>query len=143
MAFPFAPKIVYNAGANTLLLQNSSGMWTPDRMTQGGATESGAAVPETYVLRKDGLLTVAIRFAETELAAVVGWVDWCHDSGSLGYFDFYPDQAKTLHYQSWLLKPKVGDRWDIRRVPTYVKVLELDIELRTRTVGTMFDIPVV
>lgn len=141
MPMPFAPKIVY--GVTTLLLQESSGIWVPDRFTQGGSSESAGGVPETFVVRKDGLLTLPLRFMENELATVVAWIDWCHANGSLGWFTFWPDQNKPgLSFQAWLISPKVGAKWGIQRASGYVKALELPTELRTRTVGQLFDIPI-
>lgn len=143
MAFPFSPKFTYGPGPTTLLMTQSSTIWVPSRLVQGGNTESAAGVPETFVIRKDGLLSVGLRFLESEWASVAAFIDFCLESGSQGWFTFFPDQSKGLSYQSWLLKPKVGDRWDLKRVENYVKAYQLDLELRTRVVGTIYDIPLV
>lgn len=143
MAFPFSPKVIYSPGVLTLTWSQSSGLWTPDSMSQGGGSESAAGVPETYIIRRDGLLTWMLRFLETEWISTATFIQWCLDSGSQGYFDFYPDQTKAQHYQCWLIKPKVGEKWGVQRVSGYQKAFELTLELRTRAVGTMFDVQLV
>lgn len=129
--------------AAVMLMSQSSGIWIPDSLSQGGGSESAAGVPETYIIRRDGLLMVPLRFLETEWLMVAQWIQWCLDSGSQGFFSFYPDQAKAQNYQCWLLKPKVGERWGVKRAQGYVKCFEVDLEMRTRVVGTLFDVQVI
>lgn len=139
---PFAPKIIYNAGAVTLTLANSLASWLPDRDTVGGRSESGAGVPETYIVRKRGYLDVTLRVADSEVAGVVTWLDWVMDNGSLGFFDFYPDQTSGTHYTCYLTKPVPGDMYGFKRLSNgYLRVFELDIQLRT-TNNSLFDIRV-
>lgn len=138
MAFPFSPKIIY--GATTLVMAQSTATFAPDRMIVGGESESAAGVPERFVVRKDGLFTMKLLLLQTELTAVTAWLDWCFDNGSQGFFSFYPDQAGVLNYQSWLVKPKIGENWGFSRVSNYMRAFTLDVTIRSRTNGTMFDV---
>lgn len=142
MPLPFSPKFTYDVGPTTLLMTQSSTIWTPDRVLQGGGSESAAGVPENYVIRRDGILNLGLKFLESEWAAVAAFLDFCIGSGSQGWFTFFPDQTKGLNYQSWLLKPKIGEPWGTKRADGYVKALQIDLTLRTRTTGTIYDIPI-
>lgn len=140
MAQPMAPKIIYGSGPTTLNMTHASAKFTPDRFVVGGGTEAASGVPETFVIRKDGLLALTLVVDESEVAAVTAWIDWVMDNGSLGYFTYYPDQGKSLNYQCWLVKPKIAEKWGFRRHDSYLRAYQLDLELRTRATGDMFDL---
>lgn len=141
MALPFAPKLVYNAGGTVLIFSQSSTLWTSDRQAIGGGSVSSAGVPEIYVIRKDSLIKLSLRFLESELASVITWVDWTFDNGSLGFFYYYPSQTNSTNYKSWLVTPKITEPYGFRRVTGTLNVLELDVEFRSATGGVNYDIP--
>lgn len=141
-ALPFSPKIQYGAGPTTLLFTQSQGSWTPERVIQGGSSESAAGIPETFVIRKDSLLKTVLIFKESEYATVVAWLDWVMDNGSAGFFTFWPDQnVPGTSYSAWLIEPKPGAPWGITRHRTHLGMLQLDVTLRVRTANTLFNIP--
>src|SRR5689334_1590098 len=128
MPFPKAPKIVYNAGVTTLTLTQSATGWNTDKELIGGQSVSGAGIPETYIVRKQPIQKVTLKFTEAELAAVVAWLDFVIEAGSLGSFDFYPDQTVVgTFYTCYLLKPTANGRYEVKRDATNMKYLQLDI----------------
>lgn len=128
---PKIPKIIYGTGPTTLSLTLPMTQIVSDRDTVGGRSESGAGIPENYILLKRSYVTATLRFYETELPSVVAWLDWVMDNGSQGFFDFYPDKGSATKASCYLTKPLPGNRYGVVRDPEMSMVLNLPIELRT------------
>jgi hypothetical protein len=140
MASPIkVPKFVYGVPPASLILTLPAVSLATDRDTVGGQSESGAGVPENYIIRKRSYLAQTIRVWETELLALIAFLDWCMDNGSQGFYSFYPDTTLATNYTCYLTKPKPGARYNIKRNADLARVYDVEVEHRT-VAGDLFDV---
>ena len=104
------PKFIYGltGSETTLELTLSQGLWTPADMTIGGSRTSAAGVPCAYIVRRDALLDVTLRFWEAEWPDLYNLIQWGQSSES---FLFYPDQDEGTAWQVYLEAPLAGVRF--------------------------------
>jgi hypothetical protein len=105
MPLKFIPKFIYNA--TTLTLTYPSLLWKPSSKPIGGSNVSDSGVPEAFIIRRDQMVDVTIRFTEAEWPNVDALIDWGQRGNS---FDYWFDKdvsgtAKTVY----LLTPAPGD----------------------------------
>lgn len=121
----------FQFGTNTFTCSLPARPWTPGDSTVGGTKVSAAGVPASYVVRRDALLDVPLRFDESEyelLLAMVAWgqgglpITWTPDAedGALGSFDVY------------LEAPAPGTSWKPTRAADYARMFEFTITLRAQ-----------
>jgi len=105
--------------------------WTPGDETIGGSRTSAAGVPASYVVRRDRLLDVTLRFLESEWEDVRDLVEF---GQSAELFTWYPD-ANDLAQSAevYLISPKPGEKWAPVRSADYPRAMELTITLRCPT----------
>lgn len=134
MALRWAPRFEYGVGfASVVVLTYSMRPLTPIKQDVGGGTVAGSGVPETYVVRRDYMLTLSLRVLEAEWPLIVDMVNVCHDLGSLGQIRFYPDPegSPLTFYTGWLQKPEPGDEFTpTERDQQYLGLFTVEITLR-------------
>lgn len=131
--------IFYEDLQQVLPFTYSMGMWTPQRAVQGGMAESATGIPETFVTRKDAILQIRLRFQEGGWPIVQHWIDWCFQMGSRGSFNFYPHNIAGQYYITWLVSPKMNERWSPVRLQQQ-DIFELPVTLRLKQRGRFFDV---
>lgn len=133
-AYPNTPKVVYNS--TTLLFTRPARPWIPGTQGVGaGRAESAAGVPSVWVTRRDRLLSVPLRFTESEWPSVRAWLVWAMDGG--GSFAFYPDQNEATSYTVYLVSPSIADEVAPSRGEHFGE-MELTVKIRT-TAGTAIE----
>lgn len=85
----FIPKVVYGAGPTTYSFLHPQKLWTPAARSVGGSNVSDSGVPESFILRRDQLVKLVLRFSEAEWADVDAWLTFAQTGAS---FDFYFDK---------------------------------------------------
>lgn len=106
----FIPKIVYNNGSTvTLTLTQPQKLWRPYSKGVGGTDRSASGVTESFLIRREYLVKLMLRFTEDEWASVDSWLSWAQDNAG-STFDFYfdKDDVATL-YTVLLDKPSFED----------------------------------
>jgi hypothetical protein len=76
--------------------------------TTGGQDESAAGIPEAFVIRRDQILSVRLRFWESEWLALEEMVAYLQDTASPLRFHARRSMPGDMCY---LVSPKVGDRF--------------------------------
>lgn len=132
-SYPRRSRFVYGAsGSETdvtfALPPRGWGRRTP---TVGGSRTSAAGVPASYVVRRDEVVVLPLRFRESEWESVRDLLVWGQAAES---FDWYPDALDVGEsFEVYLESPKAGQEIAPTRLPDYPKVLELTVELRLVT----------
>jgi len=140
MPQPFAPRIIYPATTGTVLdLDLGQDYWLPSSRTIGGSGISAAGVPESYIVRRDELLQVTLRFYEKDWPFVRDFVAWAQENAAT--FDWYPDRRNlNQKYVVYLDSPMIGEDLQPRRASWDSAVYEIDLILRNSVVDVEFDI---
>jgi len=130
MSLPLRSRFVYGvAGASDWTFALPPGAWERRTPTVGGRRVSASGVPAAYVVRREHILVLPLRFYETEWADVHALLAWGQTSES---FTWYPDaDMPGESYEVWLETPAAGDEITPTRLSSYPLVLELSIGLRT------------
>lgn len=102
--------------------------WTPVDATLGGMRVAASGVPAGYVVRRDSLIDVTVRFWEGEWTALRNLLIW---GQSQQVIDWYPDADDTsTTWPVYLEAPAVGDRIAPERDGEFPRVFELPLSLR-------------
>ncbi len=133
---PLRPRWVYNDGAavdySMLIAQRE---WRYGSKGEGGSDVSAAGVPSAFVIRRDYLLHLGLRFHAYEWPNVERLVRHLQEGGTA---TFYPDRdVSGTSHTVYSVSPKVGE--EIEPIPDGQdpEVLELAITIR-RTTSTIF-----
>lgn len=125
------PRFVYGTTGNEVdvSLQLPCRPWGRRSPTVGGSRVAAAGVPGAYVVRRDHVLLLPLRFYESEWPDVDALVTW----GQLGEsLLWYPDaNVVGVSSEVWLHSPAAGDDYSPSRMSSYQPVLELTLELRS------------
>jgi hypothetical protein len=105
--------------------------WDPGTDTLGGSDVSAAGVPAAFLIRRDPLWHVTLRFPEGEWPNVERLI--AHGQGA-GSITFYPDRLSGLSHTVYLLSPAMGERVRPRRSDE-PSTQEIDLVLRRTTTG--------
>ena len=127
------PAFTYNSPAVTLALTIPARPWAPVNRTVGGTDVATSGVRESFLLRRDHLLTLQLRFRESEWTAVESWITWAQANPGTA-FSFLPDGVGTAAHSVYLEAPQVDE--DV--APTrdeFAGAYALDVTLR-RVSGT-------
>lgn len=133
--FVLTPKFVYGATPTTLALTIAQRPWSPSSQAVGGA-ELGAPTPAAYVVRRDELLDVTLRFHESEWAAVRAWLVWAQALPNT--FDYFPDLYLSAFHTCYLVSPVMGEPIRPVREETF-GVYEIGLQFR-KVDGTAWDL---
>ena len=122
------PKFVYGltGSETTLELTLSQGLWTPADVTIGGSRTSAAGVPASYIVRRDAVLDVTLRFWEAEWADILNLIAWGQQAES---FLFFPDADEATNWEVYLEAPLAGARFAPVR-DAFTRVFTLPLTLR-------------
>lgn len=141
MSYPFRFRFVYGIGADVVDWTTSLPVRAWERRTAsvGGSRTAAGGIPAAYVVRRDHILAVPVRFYESEWADVHGVIEWGQWGESLVV---YPDAGGEVIAESfdvWLEFPKTPEDIRPERDPEYPRVLTQTLELR-RSVDTPWPI---
>jgi hypothetical protein len=129
----WVPKISYGSGPTVLTLTYPVKIWTPRVQSVGGRAVSDAGVPESYVIRRDQLLDLSLRFTETEWVAIDTWLAFAQGAQA---FDFWLDNTdNTTKYTVYLDKPEPGNGEIAPTRETFIGCFYIPITLRTTAGG--------
>lgn len=137
MPGPFIPKIEYANPTITLELTQPQKLWTPSIQSIGGSNVSDAGVPETFIIRRDQLVNVEVRFTEAEWDAVADWLEWAQEG--VAFYYWFNGTDITTRYSVYLQSPNLGDGEIQPTRDTYRGVFSVRLVLRSAT-GTRFDV---
>jgi len=103
--------------------------WERVTPTIGGHRISAAGTPASYIVRRDHILLVPLRFFETEWADVQALIAW-GQSGEL--LTWYPDALDAgTSFSVYMHSPAAGEDITPSRDGTYPGLLDITIGLRS------------
>ena len=125
MALPRRVRFVF--GASDFSTNLPARAWVPADETVGGARIAASGVPATYIVRRDDLLTLVLRFEESEWEDVRDLVVFGQSGQTLRWF---PDADDAANVPVYLQTPAPGERWAPTRDGQYPRVFEVTLTLR-------------
>jgi hypothetical protein len=93
----------------------------------GGVRVSAAGIPASYIVRRETLVDVPVRFTEAEWPDVLALVTFGQSSQVLTW---YPDALEAENFQVYLQKPAAGEGWSPNRLGDYPRAFEVTLQLR-------------
>lgn len=102
--------------------------WDPADETVGGVEIAAAGAPTTYVVRRDDLLEVTLRFPEAEWDDVLALVTYGQTGQVIQWFanvDVEPDYSEGVYLHA----PAPGERWKPTR-GQFPRTFEVTLTLR-------------
>jgi len=137
MSLPKRSRWVYGASIRTdWSMTLPPRPWTMLSPTVGGMRKSGAGVPASYVVRRDAVLSLTLRFWASEWPELLAMLTWGQLSETLTW---YPDADESESFEVWLDSPAAGEEISPSRDSQYPNVMELAIRIR-KVDGTAWDI---
>jgi len=124
MSLANIPKFVF--GGTDLVLEWPSRPWPRSVRAIGGDIASDADVRASYIVRRDELLTVTLRFSEDQWPEIESLIEF-GQSGSV--FLWYPDADVNEAFSVILDSPAINTEFAPAPDDAYPKVLTLDITL--------------
>lgn len=102
--------------------------WNPSDRSVGGSRIAASGTPAAYLVRRDAMLEVTLRFYESEWAAVANLVAWGQSAQAITWAPEASDPGTTVDV--WLDTPAPGESFNPTRSSDYPRVLELSLMLR-------------
>lgn len=103
--------------------------WDRRTSTIGGQRVSAAGTPASYIVRRDQVLLLPLRFYETEWADVSALIEWGQSGETILW---YPDANEAgTSFIVYLDNPAAGEDIVPTRAADYPRVLELTLALRS------------
>lgn len=102
--------------------------WIPVDQTIGGARTSAAGIPASYVVRRDNLLDLPLRFYESEWQDLKDLLAAGQGAELIRWFPESDDPF--IYFDVWLESPKAGDTIRPTRDSEYPRAMELTITIR-------------
>ena len=103
--------------------------WDRSTPTVGGSRTSAAGVPASYIVRRDHVLRVTLRFYETEWENVHAMIAWGQLAETLLW---YPDaNVAGTSFEVYLDSPLAGEDIAPSRSSDYPRTMEVTVSLRT------------
>jgi len=136
----WVPKVQYvkQGAVVTLTFAFFQKAWIPSNKGVGGSGTSSSGAVESYVVRRDSLIAVGLRFGEPLWPQVEAWLASVQDLGIS--FNFWFDQTvETSKYLCYLEKPGLEDEIKPTR-SQYHGYYELDVVLRSAVPAIRFDV---
>lgn len=136
----FTPKIQYNNGVSdvVLTLSEPQKFWLPRSKPLGGRNVSDSGIPESYVVRRDQLVDVELRFTEAEWSEVATWLEYVQDNSTA--FSFWFDASDdTTEYVVYLEEPSASNEEIAPSRDDFSSILTIRLVLRSTT-AIRFDV---
>lgn len=136
----FVPKIQYNNGGVDdieLFFSLPQKLWIAGSRPHGGGNISDAGIPEAFVIRRDQLVEVELRFTESEWPDVADWLEYVQSNGASFRFWFDVNDPLT-EYTVYLDSPEADDELMPSR-DEFTSVLQMKMTFRSTT-ATRFDV---
>lgn len=121
------PRFVHSGGSWTALYPCRP--WTPADNTVGGRRVAASGLPASYIVRRDALLELTLRFHEDEWADVLAVVAAGQADEALTWYPDLEDQP-GVSYAVYLEEPAAGTRWAPLRDQQYPRIFEGTLVLR-------------
>lgn len=134
----YAPKIQYGTVPTTLQLSLPQKLWTPFSRAHGGSNVSDSGVPEAFIIRRDQLVNLDLRFTEAEWPSVAAWLEFVQSTAAAFDFWFDPNDVATK-YTVYLESPKLGDGTIEPSRDEFREHFSIRVTLRS-TSSTRFDV---
>lgn len=137
MALLFCPRWVYTdaAGAVDWSMSLPQRPWGYGSRGLGGSEVAGSGVPAAYEIRRDYLLHLTLRFAESEWTNLERVVRHLQRAGSATY---YPDATAGDNHTVYGESPAMGEEIFPRRSDE-PRTLEIDVTIRRTTQAILTD----
>jgi hypothetical protein len=117
----------FNYGAGVFVASLSSPAWTPKDATVGGMRVAAAGVPATYVVRRDALLDLVLRFTEDEWPDVLALIQFGQSGQAITWT---PDVDELATFDVYLDAPAAGTSWAPARDAAFPRTLTATLTLR-------------
>lgn len=118
----------FTYGAQTFETTISVNAWTPTDRTVGGSRIAASGTPAAYVVRRDAMLEMTLRFWESEWIAVANLIAWGQSAQPITWAPDADDPGTTVDV--YLDAPAPGDSFSPERVSGFPRVMELALMLR-------------
>ena len=119
---------IFDFGTSTLEATISARAWIPIDLTVGGSRTAASGVPASYIVRRDAMLELGLRFWESEWASVLNLVAWGQTRQAITWF---PDALDLLtSFEVYLEAPLAGERWAPQRDSNFPRTFEVSLTLR-------------
>jgi hypothetical protein len=126
MNLPNQSRFTYTGGDYTTSIPARA--WLPADESIGGVRVAASGVPATYLVRRDVLLELTLRFPESEWDDVLDLVTFGQSGETITW---YPDADATgTSFSVYLQAPAPGERCNPTRDGTYPRMLEVTLMLR-------------
>lgn len=125
------PRFVYGTGGD-LRLSLPSQPRDYTLVGVGGDIESDAGVRTAFIVRRDKLWTITLRFYESEWPNVQAFIS-AVQPGDL--FTYYPDTAILTSHQVRLVEPAIGRTYDVTPDPNFPIVFMLTITVQAGAIA--------
>lgn len=102
--------------------------WTPADATIGGRRVSASGVPAAYVVRRDALLNLTLRFFEHEWAAIYNLLIYGQSSDPITWYPEATDDE--VSWSVYLESPAYGETFSPSRDGAFPRMMEISIVLR-------------
>lgn len=136
------PRFSYGPGPTVVNLSLPSRFWEyAEGANMGDEDKSAASIPVGYWVGWEYAIIFAIRFVDSEYAAVMTMLQWMLKNKSTAFtFRFDQDDA-TSEYSCYLEEPKLSERVTPKRDGTSPELFEQRMVLRSSN-GTRFNYPI-
>lgn len=101
------PKVVYGTPEVEFIFSKPQKFWTPASRPHGGGNVSDSGVPESFIIRRDQLVYLELRFTEAEWPDFASWIETVQDGSAFDFWFDYTDD--TTRYTVYLEEPSIGD----------------------------------
>lgn len=127
---PVRSRFDYGIGGSTATLefQLPARAWDNREDAIGGRRIAAGGVGASFVVRRDEIIVLRLRFRESEWPSVLAFLHWGQAEET---FIWYPDANELLtSFTVYLHSPAMGTSIVPNRLGDFPKVMELAIELR-------------
>lgn len=102
--------------ATSVTLQYPAGLWDEGKRAYGGGNVASSGVPESFIQRRDRLLSIPLRWHESQHQAVLAFIEAMEDNPSQGCALY----VGGSRFACYLDDPSPGERWRPTRYADWV-----------------------